>query len=89
MDDSKVRSASHANSWYTGDTDELNAELDEYLSKAEKTLPEGQLLKGLIGPHAGYSYSGPTAAWSYINIDPTQYKRVFLLGPAHHTYLDG
>jgi len=46
-------------------------------------------LKAIIGPHAGYAYSGPCAAWSYINIDPTKYSRVFLLGPAHHTYTDG
>ena len=88
MNSGESRSASHAGSWYTGDTTELNTELDDYLSKAEKTLPEGKL-KGIIGPHAGFSYSGPTAAWAYININPDLYSRVFLLGPAHHTYLDG
>ena len=45
-------------------------------------------MKALIGPHAGYRYSGPTAAWSYINIDPSKYTRVFLLGPSHKVFLD-
>jgi MEMO1 family protein len=44
-------------------------------------------LRGIIGPHAGFYYSGPTTAWAYINIDPTKYRRVFLLGPSHHAYL--
>jgi len=46
-------------------------------------------LKGIIAPHAGFYYSGPTAAYAYINIDPSKYKRVFLLGPSHHAYLSG
>jgi len=59
------------------------------LDKAELQLPEGKLLKAIIGPHAGFAYSGPTAAWAYKNIDPEKYKWVFLLGPAHHTFTDG
>lgn len=86
---SGTRKASHAGSWYTDDPEELMEELNGYLEKASKTVPEGTKLKGMIAPHAGYAYSGPTAAWSYINIEPTNYKRVFLLGPAHHKYLDG
>ncbi len=54
----------------------------------KEDLPAGSKLKGIIGPHAGFFYSGPTAAWGYININPTNYKRVFLLGPSHHAYLD-
>jgi len=44
-------------------------------------------MRGLIGPHAGFAYSGPTAAWAYINVDPRLYDRVVLLGPSHHAYL--
>lgn len=58
--------------------------------------------------HAGYSYSGPAAAWAYRSIDTTGMwvssnylvsalrsltshlrKRVFVLGPSHHVYLNG
>jgi AmmeMemoRadiSam system protein B len=45
-------------------------------------------LKALIGPHAGYRFSGLTGAWAYKNIDPTKFNRVFLLGPSHKVYLD-
>ena len=58
--------------------------MQAYLDKAEKTIDEkGGLLKAIIGPHAGFTYSGPTAAWAYKNIDPLHFDRVVLLGPSH------
>lgn len=45
--------------------------------------------KAVIAPHAGYAYSGPAAAWAYKCIDATKYKRIFVLGPSHHVYIDG
>ncbi|PWY99392.1 UPF0103-domain-containing protein [Testicularia cyperi] len=45
--------------------------------------------RAIIGPHAGYSYSGPAAAYAYRCIDTAVIKRIFILGPSHHVYLDG
>ncbi|KAN0065777.1 hypothetical protein ACQY0O_000907 [Thecaphora frezii] len=45
--------------------------------------------RAIIAPHAGYSYSGPAAAWAYRCINTTGIKRVFILGPSHHVYLNG
>lgn len=45
--------------------------------------------RAIIGPHAGYSYSGPAAAYAYRTIDTSAIKTVFILGPSHHVYLDG
>lgn len=39
--------------------------------------------------HAGYSYSGPCAAWAYKALDLSTAKRVFVLGPSHTYYLKG
>lgn len=39
--------------------------------------------------HAGYSYSGPCAAWAYKCLDLSLAKRVFVLGPSHTYYLKG
>ncbi|KAK4694220.1 MEMO1 family protein, partial [Phenoliferia sp. Uapishka_3] len=44
---------------------------------------------GGTGRHAGYSYSGPAAAWAYRSVDVSAIDRVFILGPSHHAYLDG
>jgi AmmeMemoRadiSam system protein B len=42
----------------------------------------------LIGPHAGFVFSGPNAAWAYKAVDPNAYDRVFILGPSHKVFLD-
>lgn len=39
--------------------------------------------------HAGYTYSGYTAAWAYKALDLTKAKRVFILGPSHTYHLRG
>ena len=46
-------------------------------------------LKALIGPHAGFRFSGPTAGYAYANAcNLEKIERVFLLGPSHKVYLD-
>ena len=41
------------------------------------------------GPHAGFSYSGLTAAHAYKAVQPAGIRRVFVLGPSHHHFLRG
>ncbi|ESK87906.1 hypothetical protein Moror_15273 [Moniliophthora roreri MCA 2997] len=81
-----LRSASHSGDWYTANPTKLDQQLDKWLSEVD--LPTRKL-KAVIAPHAGYAYSGPTAAWAYKPIDTTVIKTVFILGPSHHVYLDG
>jgi len=82
------RKASHAGSWYTNNGKELDSQLGKWLSAVN---PTKQLLpaRGVIAPHAGFSYSGPTAAHAYRHLDPSRAKRIFILGPSHHYYLSG
>jgi AmmeMemoRadiSam system protein B len=78
-----IRKATHAGDWYESNTGKLGNQLKNWLSKV--IIPkEVKLLKGIIGPHAGYYYSGSTAAWSYANITPSNYDRVIILGPCHY-----
>lgn len=88
-----TREASHAGSWYEDDADELSTQLDEFLARVPSTLGEQSLpipgARVIIAPHAGYSYSGPCAAWAYKALDLRQAKRVFVLGPSHTYYLKG
>ncbi len=84
----KVRKASHAGSWYERTREKLENTLLNYLVNSNPVNLSGKIIKGIIGPHAGYEYSGPTAAFSYININPLNYKRVFLLGPSHKIYIN-
>ncbi|OMH82801.1 Protein MEMO1 [Zancudomyces culisetae] len=45
-------------------------------------------IHAIIVPHAGYTYCGRTAAYSYKALDISKYSRIILLGPSHHVYLD-
>ena len=84
-----VRPATQANRFYTGDAKELSEEVDSLLA-----LHRGETVyrsvAALIVPHAGYYFSGNVAAAAYMAVPrDKQYKRIFLLGPSHHEWLDG
>ncbi|KAK8121911.1 UPF0103-domain-containing protein [Apiospora sp. TS-2023a] len=88
-----TRKDSHAHSWYEGEPDQLSSTLDEFLAEVPNDIEGNKLpIKGartIIAPHAGYSYSGPCAAWAYKSLDLSNAKRVFILGPSHTYYLPG
>ena len=84
-----VRPATQANRFYTGDARELSEEVDSFLA-LHKDDAKYSNVAALIVPHAGYYFSGNVAASAYMAIDAKkQYKRIFLLGPSHHEWLDG
>lgn len=82
-----VRESVIAGSWYPGTESGLTRTVDEYLGRvaAEPLLP-GQLI-GLICPHAGYAYSGPTAAHAYHQLQGRVVDTVVLMGPSHRAWV--
>ncbi|KAJ1964626.1 hypothetical protein GGI12_001294 [Dipsacomyces acuminosporus] len=93
-----IRKALHADSWYSAEGSQLGEQLQGWLDGVPEVVDEigsssdsvEMPVKGaraIIGPHAGYSYSGPNAAYAYKCVDVANVKRVFLLGPSHHVYL--
>ena len=85
----KVRPATQANRFYTGDARALSEEVDSFLTLHAKDK-QYEHVAALIVPHAGYYFSGNVAAEAYRAIpDGKQFKRIFLLGPSHHEWLDG
>ncbi|KAI1378817.1 UPF0103-domain-containing protein [Hypoxylon crocopeplum] len=88
-----TREASHADSWYEGHPETLSSQLDSFLNDVPSSIDGTDLpipgAKVVIAPHAGYSYSGPCAAWAYKALDLSRAKRVFVLGPSHTYYLHG
>ncbi|XP_055338247.1 protein MEMO1-like [Paramacrobiotus metropolitanus] len=84
-----VRKATHAGSWYLSDGAKLDRQLSGWLKAADESEPRRASARAIIAPHAGYAYSGPCAAFAYNQIDPSTVKRIFVLGPSHHVYLDG
>ena len=85
----KVRPATQANRFYTGDAKKLSEEVDSFLTLHAKDR-KYEHVAALIVPHAGYYFSGNVAAAAYQSMpDVKAYKRIFLLGPSHHEWLDG
>lgn len=83
-----VRPAAVAGSWYPKDANILETYIDKLL-KAAKSHQKFQSIQAIIAPHAGYQYSGATAADAYTALQGTIYQRVLILGPAHYTAFHG
>ena len=86
---SYIRPATQANRFYEGDPQRLSEEVNSFLAR-HKAGDSDQDVAALIVPHAGYYYSGNVAAKAYKQLNPERkYKRIFLLGPSHHAWLNG
>ena len=84
-----VRPATQANRFYTGDPQALSEEVDSFLA-LHRGDREYQNVAAIIVPHAGYYFSGNVAAAAYMAVPREKaFKRIFLLGPSHHEWLNG
>ncbi len=83
VDPRMVRASPIAGAWYPGSRSGLEETVDAFLDRAEYVPTDDEIL-GLVAPHAGYPYSGATAACAYRQIVGRPYDLVVLLGPSHH-----
>ncbi|MBT8370257.1 MAG: AmmeMemoRadiSam system protein B, partial [Deltaproteobacteria bacterium] len=75
-----------ADSFYPADPSQLSQMIDQLTRKAQKTgiqIPPNKHLRAIIMPHAGYIYSGWTAAHASLVIKSGHFSKVILLGPDH------
>jgi hypothetical protein len=56
--------------------------LDGFLARAQPSAPAGRMV-ALISPHAGYQWSGPTAAFGFALLRGQSYQRVIVMAPSH------
>ncbi len=84
-----VRKAAVQGIFYQADESRLRQDIDQFLEPDPPGL--GDSPKVVIAPHAGFVYSGATAAAAYRCLLPyaATIKRVVVLGPAHRVYLQG
>lgn len=68
--------------WYPHDAAQLRFMLDRFFANVPRPSDEGELI-ALVAPHAGYQFSGQTAAYAYQQLAQRAYKRVIILGPSH------
>jgi AmmeMemoRadiSam system protein B/AmmeMemoRadiSam system protein A len=86
-----VRPAAVAGLFYPADRGELAREVDEFIDHTPAALPAPGWPKALIVPHAGFMYSGASAAHGYALLAAARgtLRRVVLLGPAHRVAVRG
>lgn len=81
-----IRHSAVSGSFYPAEKNEIINLINKYFNKT-KTLENSKNIIGLISPHAGYVYSGQTAAWAYRQIEKKQYDTIIILGVSHSTML--
>ena len=86
-DQPKVRQAAVAGSFYPSDPKVLSAMIDDMLAKVSVPQITDPIL-AVVAPHAGYQYSGPTAAYTYAQLKGHKYTRVVVIAPTHHVSFD-
>ncbi len=84
-----VRQPAVAGQFYQNDPVQLRAQIQYWLDN--KQAVPAKPIRAVIVPHAGYIYSGETAAHAYAQIkqQKNRIKKVILVGPSHHFYFDG
>lgn len=89
------RTSMYAGRFYEADSTDLREQLEELFFRAKpKQLYN---VRAIIAPHAGYVFSGTTAASAYNQIDDNvEYENIFVIAPSHHflhkgvaLYMDG
>lgn len=84
----KTRPAALAGAWYPADAVTLKNLLDGNMDRVKAAAPL-ENLRAIIVPHAGYAYSGWTAAHAFKRLRGRSFKRVVAIGPAHRHGLAG
>ncbi|WP_167631353.1 AmmeMemoRadiSam system protein B [Mariprofundus ferrooxydans] len=81
-----VRPAAVAGLFYPADRAELCDMIARELAQIDVVSP---CPRALVAPHAGYIYSGPTAAYAYALLSKSPVSRVVIAGPAHRVAFRG
>ena len=83
----RTRPAAVAGLFYPQSMKALARQVDRLLSSAPEADATG--LRALIVPHAGYDYSGPTAACAYKLLAGRAYRTVIVLAASHYAEFAG
>jgi len=83
-----VRPPAVAGMFYPADKNELERLIKMLL---DKNIPNEQFnhIYGIVSPHAGYIYSGGTAAFAYNTVKEKDYETVVVISPSHREYFPG
>lgn len=83
-----IREPAVAGMFYSASASKLKEEVALLLENAQISESFGNIA-GLVSPHAGYLYSGKTAAYAFNSLGGKHYKTVVIISPSHREYFRG
>ena len=88
---SAVRQPAVAGTFYPADPEVLERAVAEFVAEAGNAGPGAAVPKAIIGPHAGYAYSGMVAGRAYSRLASARgrIRRAVLIGPSHYVGFRG
>ena len=83
-----IREPAVAGMFYPASADKLKSQI-KMLLDANKPAEHFDNIVGIVSPHAGYIYSGKTAAFVFNAVAQKKYKNVIIISPSHREYFAG
>ena len=79
----EIRPSILAGTWYPKSPEKIQKIIRDFFQRIDSPPLPGRIF-GLISPHAGYIYSGQTAAYGYKQLINRSFDVVVILSPMHH-----
>ena len=83
-----IRQPAVAGLFYPSDAHKLRTDVKNMLLASESDLDISRVF-GIVSPHAGYIYSGGTAAFGFNLLKNKKYNKVIIISPSHREYFPG
>ncbi len=83
-----IRPAAVAGMFYPANPRKLEDSINHMLQENKTDLNPEKIFACIV-PHAGYMYSGKTAAYAYNLLVGRKYKTVIIISPSHREYFQG
>jgi hypothetical protein len=84
----KIRPPAVNGLFYPADPTLLSVTVDQLLDKQPVVQTPGKVV-AIVSPHAGFAYSGPTAASAYALLKHRPFRTAVIVSPSHREYFNG
>lgn len=84
----QIRQPAVSGTFYPADPIILALQVDRMLDQ-QPDIPLRGKIRALVSPHAGYVYSGPTAAAGYALLKKQGFRTAVIISPSHREYFNG
>ncbi len=89
MNQDIIRHQALAGTFYPADKGELQQMINAFIGEANPNISAIRDIRGIVAPHAGYIFSGATAAYPYKAIQNEKYDLAIIIAPSHQKYFNG